>query len=123
VPNFTIRIGLLLIALGTVSYILTGGASLTAFIPAAVGALLAICGIVAMRRATLRPHAMHVAALLALLGLLGTGSALLQAPGWLAGDASPRPALVARASMATILLVYLAFSVRSFVDARVRRRA
>ena len=121
-PNFTIRIGLLLIALGTVSYVLTDGASLTAFIPAAFGALLAVCGIVALRRSAMRPLAMHLAALLALIGLIGTGSALLQAPGWIAGDVSPRPAAVARASMATMLLVYLAFSVKSFVDARLRRK-
>jgi hypothetical protein len=123
VPNFTIRIGRLLITLGIVSYVLTGGTSLTAFIPAAFGGLLALCGIVALRRSTMRPLAMHVAAVLALIGVMGTGSALLQVPGWLADGASPRPAAVARASMATILLVYLAFSVRSFVDARLRRKA
>lgn len=122
-PNFTIRIGLLLVALGTVSYVLTEGASLTAFIPAAFGALLALCGIVALRRSTMRPLAMHVAALLALIGVVGTASALLQVPGWLADEASPRPAAVARASMATILIVYLGFSVKSFVDARLRRKA
>ena len=122
-PSFSIRIGLLLVALGTVSYVLTEGASLTAFIPAAFGALLAVCGIVALRRSTMRPLAMHVAAVLALIGLVGTASALLQVPAWLGAEASPRPAAVARASMATILLVYLAFSVKSFVDARLRRKA
>ena len=34
-----------------------------------------------------------------------------------------RPAVVARIGMAVILLVYLGVSVKSFVDARVRRRA
>jgi hypothetical protein len=123
VPNFTIRIGLLLVMLGIVSYVLTEGASLTAFIPAAFGALLALCGIVALRRSATRPLAMHLAALLALFGVLGTASALLQVPAWLADESSPRPAAVARASMAAILLVYLAFSVKSFVDARLRRKA
>jgi peptidoglycan/LPS O-acetylase OafA/YrhL len=122
-PSFTVRIGLLLVVLGTASYVLTGGVSLTALIPAAFGLLLAICGMVALRRPAARPHAMHLAALLALLGLLGTASALFQLPALWSGTAPPRPAFVARASMAVMLLVYLGFSVKSFVDARLRRKA
>ena len=123
-PSFTVRVGVLLVIFGVTSYVTTGGVSLTAFIPSVIGALLAICGLVAVRKERLRPHAMHLAALLALVGVLGTASALLQLPALIAGASVPRrPAVVARIGMALILLVYLGFSVKSFVDARVRRKA
>ena len=123
-PSFTLRVGILLVVFGGASYITTGGVSLTALIPSVIGALLAICGLVALRNDRLRPHAMHVAALLALVGVIGTASALLRLPALIAGEAmSRRPAVVARMGMALILVVYLGFSVKSFVDARVRRRA
>ena len=122
-PSFTVRVGVLLVIFGVVSYVMTSGVSLTALIPSAIGALLAICGLVAVRQERLRPHAMHVAALLALVGVAGTASALLQVPALLADASVPRrPAVVARIGMALILLVYLGFSVKSFVDARVRRK-
>ena len=67
---------------------------------------------------------MHAAAAIALIGILGTASALLRLPDLLTGALVPRrPAVIARASMAIILIVYLAVSVKSFVDARVRRKA
>jgi hypothetical protein len=123
-PSFTVRVGVLLVIFGVASYVMTGGVSVTALIPSVLGALLAICGLVAIRQERLRPHAMHIAALLALVGLAGTASALLQLPSLLAGSGSlRRPAVVARIGMALILIVYLAFSVKSFVNARVRRRA
>ena len=123
-PSFTVRVGVLLVIFGVASYVLTGGVSVTALIPSVLGALLAICGLVAIRQERLRPHAMHIAALLALVGLAGTASALLQLPSLLAGSGSlRRPAVVARIGMALILLVYLTFSVKSFVNARVRLSA
>jgi hypothetical protein len=124
VASFTLRIGLLLVVFGGASYMMTGGASLTALIPSVVGALLVMCGAVASRSEAARRHAMHAAAAIALLGILGTASALLRLPDLLSGATVPRrPALIARASMAVILIVYLAVSVKSFVDARVRRKA
>lgn len=123
-PNLTVRVGILLVVFGIASYVTTGGTSLTAFIPSVIGAGLAVCGLVALRNERARPHAMHLAALLALVGVFGTISALLQLPALVSGDSVPRrPAVVARIGMALILLVYVGFSVKSFVDARVRRRA
>ncbi len=121
--SFTLRIGLLLVVFGGASYVMTGGASPTALIPAVVGALLVLCGVLA-RNERARRHAMHAAAAIALIGILGTASALLRLPDLLTGALVPRrPAVIARASMAIILIVYLAVSVKSFVDARVRRKA
>ena len=123
-PSFTVRVGMLLVVLGVASYVMSARVSATALIPAAVGAVLAACGLVAVRRPAARPHAMHLAALVALVGLLGTVMSLFQLPALLAGASVPRrPAAMARASMALILGVYLGFSVKSFVDARVRRKA
>ena len=123
-PSFTVRVGVLLIVFGVASYVMSGAASATALIPSVVGALLTLCGVVALRSAAARSHAMHAAALIALIGVFGTASALLRVPAVLAGEVVPRrPAVIARASMAVILLVYLAFSIRSFVEARIRRRA
>lgn len=123
-PSFTVRIGVLLVIFGVASYLTSGGVSLTALIPSVIGAILALCGIVAVRHPPRRPHALHVAAVVALIGLLGTASALLQVPALVAGvDVARRPAVISRASMAVILLIYLTFSVKSFIDARVRRKA
>jgi hypothetical protein len=123
-PSFTVRVGLLLVIFGAVSYVTSGGVSLTAFIPSIIGAVLVLCGAVAVRSPGWRPHAMHVAALVALVGVMGTASALLQVPAMLAGEGvGRRPAVVARASMAVILLVYLGFSIRSFAQARLMRKA
>ena len=121
--SFTVRIGILLVVFGVASYVMTGGASVTAFIPSVIGALLAVCGLVAVRNEAARKHAMHAAVLIALIGFVGTASALLRLPDLLNGATVPRrPALIARASMAVILLVYIVVSVKSFVDARIRRK-
>ncbi len=123
-PSFTVRIGVLLIVFGAATYVTSGAVSVTALIPSLVGTLLVACGLVAARHAVVRPHAMHAAALIALAGVLGTAGALLRVPALLSeGALSGRPAIVARASMAIILIVYLGFSVRSFVAARFRRQA
>ena len=123
-PSFTVRVGILLVVFGLASYAMTQGVSVTALIPSVIGALLAVCGLVALRSPGARRHAMHAAALIALVGVAGTISAVFRLPALLAGEVVPRrPAVIARASMAMILLVYLGFSIKSFVDARVRQKA
>jgi hypothetical protein len=120
--SFTVRVGLLLIVFGIASYVTTGGVSVTALIPSVFGALLAALGLVAVRQERARRHALHAAAVVAFLGLIGTASALGQLPGLADGSVARRPAVVARSGMALLLLVYLGFSVKSFVDARLRRK-
>ena len=72
----TILFGILLIALGVVGY--TGSApaddpegarAVTALIPAFVGGLLALCGLIALKESAMK-HAMHAAAMVGLLGFL-----------------------------------------------------
>ena len=115
--SLTRTVGFLLILLGVVGYVATGGASLTALIPAMVGAVFLVIALVA-RSAESRKHAMHAAVALALLGVIGTAPRILSAVR--AGDIS-RPAVIAQIAMAVILLVYVLFGVKSFIDARKTR--
>jgi hypothetical protein len=125
VASFTVRVGVILVILGVVSYVMTGAASVTALIPSGVGVALASCGLVASRSRAPRPVALRVALAIAGLGLMATITALGRLASVLSSaDGSPRPALVARASMALILLVYVGFAARAFVrDAVTTRRA
>jgi iron(III) transport system permease protein len=68
-PSTTRVTGLLLIVIGVASYTLTGRTSITALIPAFIGAVLVICALIA-RKESARKHAMHAAVAVALLGAL-----------------------------------------------------
>ena len=110
--------GILLILLGFASYIGTGRTSTTALIPAFFGAAFIVLALVA-RREPWRPHAMHAAVALALLGLIGT---LMRAVPALVNGQWSRPAVLAQIATAVILTAYIVLGVRSFVEAR-RARA
>lgn len=116
--SFTIRVGVILIIAGSAGYLLTGGVSLTALIPAVVGVLFLILGLVGQRQADLRKHVMHAAVVIAIIGLAGSISGLVALPGALASGEGVRPAVIMRATMAVLLLVYVVVAVRSFVVAR-----
>ena len=66
-PTTTRIVGFVLIAIGMIGYLGTGAASITALIPAMVGAVLLILALVA-RNAEARKHAIHAAVALALPG-------------------------------------------------------
>ena len=125
-PALTLIVSAALILLGVGFYgyatTIDDAPSKTALIPTALGVLLGICGLLALKPG-LRKHAMHVAVVLGLLGLLaavGRG-----APGWFSGaapeSATKRLALIELACMAGICLIYVVFCVRSFVLARMAR--
>lgn len=120
--SFTIRVGAILIVAGLAGYVLTGATSVTALIPAAIGVALVVLGLVAVRQPDLRPHAMHAAMVVALLGLVGSVGGLVALPGALASGGGVRPAIALRAVMALMLVVYLAVGVTSFIHARRARR-
>ena len=113
-PFVTRVVGFLLVLLGVVGYIGTGGASITALIPAFVGALFLILALVA-RRPAARKHVMHAAVAIALLAVLGGIPRIIAAIS--AGDLM-RPAVLAQMAMAVILGVYVLLGVKSFIDAR-----
>ena len=87
----TIVFGILLTLLGLVGYFLTGTSSLTALIPALFGLLLLVLGFLA-RSESMRKHAMHAAAAVALVGCVGALIPLLRTPsGRASGDGGLLP--------------------------------
>ena len=132
-PAVSVAFGVLLIALGVWGY--WGGAlglweplgfaapaelSGTALIPAAVGALLVVLGLLAFKESLLK-HAMHAAAVLGLLGFAAAGWRLVLAlirKGKVEGIGG-----ASLTTMALLCAVFLALCVNSFIQARRRRRA
>ena len=120
----TLIIGALLCILGLVAYWMgaqTGTAerSPTALIPCGFGVVLLLLGFGAVAKPTARKHFMHVAAAVALLGVLG-------GLGMFAARFPSRGFMLATCSMLTmglLCLVLLALSVRSFIAARRAREA
>lgn len=102
--------GLLLMLVGIGSYLVSGGASLTALIPAAFGLPLVACGLW-QRRAPEAPWPHRVALAWSCLGLLAVTPRLLSTlPRW-ASDLSL--ALVAQAVLFLVLLLQVVVSVRA----------
>jgi uncharacterized membrane protein len=116
--NTTISFGVILLVLGIGGYFGSGMVSLTALIPALFGLLLLICGVVA-RDPNKRKHAMHFAAMVGLLGFLGSARGLAKIGAVLAGQPVERQnAVIAQAIMAILMLIFTALCVRSFIQAR-----
>ena len=70
-PILTLLFGVAFVLLGVVSYFVTGQESVTALIPAVFGVVFVILGVIMRDEAKIK-HAGHAAAVLALLGLLGS---------------------------------------------------
>ena len=117
-PRVTVVLGATLVVVGVVGYLATGAEHPTALIPAALGVLLVVAGQVGRAEAR-RGAAMHVAAALGLLGLLGTFPGLLKLPALLTGGDVERPAAVVAQSVTAVLCGgFVAACVRSFANAR-----
>jgi hypothetical protein len=121
-PLSAILIGTLLILLGIVSYLVSAGESLTAFIPAAFGIVLAGLGLLA-RKEALRKHAMHAAAAVGLIALLGSASGFFSLFSMLSGEAVARPAaVIAKSVMFVLSALFVGLAINSFVKARIKRQ-
>ena len=116
-PRITVVFSLIYIALGLGGFFLTGATHKTALIPAAIGVVLLVLGLLGSKE-NLRMHVMHAALLFGLLALLGTARGLTKLPAALAGTAERPAAVYAQAATAIVSLVYLALGVRSFIAAR-----
>lgn len=116
-PATTRVVGIMLIAVGVLGFLASGADSPTALIPAALGLVLVVLGIVANRE-NVRRHAMHVAMLVAVLGIAGTAMNIADLPQLLNGEAERPLAIVASVVTAVVLLVYLVLGIRSFIAAR-----
>jgi uncharacterized membrane protein len=117
-PYVAMALGSLLLLIGVGFYVGTGATSVTALIPAFLGIPIEVAGVAALREGW-RKHAMHAAALLAVLGFLGSARGLLSLPALLSGGEVARPAAVVAQSLTAVLcLAFVGLAVRSFVRAR-----
>lgn len=117
-PQVTIVYGLALIALGVIGYLASGGASVTALIPVFLGVLAVIAGWLA-RNERLLKHAMHAAAVLGVIGVLGGAPGLFALLGGEPADAGS----LSRATLAVLSAIFVGLCVRSFIQARKAREA
>jgi hypothetical protein len=122
-PKLTIGVGAVLVLVGIVAYVGSGAASVTALIPAFLGIVLVVLGLLGQAESR-RMMTMHLAVALALLGVLGGASRLGPLPDLLTGGDVERPwAVGASAVMVVVLVIYVVMGVRSFIAARRARTA
>ena len=108
--------GAALVVIGLFVTVVSDSGSVTALIPAFIGAIFVLLGAIARAKPDLNRHAMHVAAALALLAVLGSaGSAI--------GRGSTGWALFAQLATIVVAAVFLAMSIQSFRAARLAREA
>lgn len=115
--SLSIWFGRLLVLVGIVGYaygMIQGSASFTALIPAAFGALMMLMGYLGQRNEGARKHFMHVAVLVGLIGFIVPAWRLISKfYGFTASAAH-----FSQLAMAIICLLFVIFSIRSFVNAR-----
>lgn len=115
--------GLVLVAIGVIAFVGSGADSVTALIPAALGAVLVVLAVLADRRPERRAVWAHAALGVALLGVLGSASRLGDLPDLLAGNDVELPwATGANAAVTVVLVAYLVAGFRSFRAARAAER-
>ena len=116
-PLFAMFEGLFLILMGVIFYLFPEDKqSVTALIPAIIGAGLLVPGYLAHSNPNMKMHAMHATAAFALIGTVGGAMGL---PHMIAGDFD-------RATTARLILLifcgeYMFFSIMSFRQARIER--
>lgn len=121
----TLIFAFLLVALGVVGYLGTGGLHPTALIPTSIGLVLGLFGLLAMSdNASRRKLFMHINVTVALLGFLGATAEAVRGyvHAQLAGLVPDPIALASKISMALLLLIYVILCVQSFIAARRTRR-
>lgn len=116
--KITLWFGLALIVVGVVGFVGSGAESVTALIPAVFGVVLAALGIIGADD-NRRMMAMHIAVLIAIVGIIGSVGGLVILPDLLSGNDVERPwAVGVQSVMALGLVAYVALGVRSFIAAR-----
>ena len=115
-PRVAIIEGGFLVIVGIFAYLYSGQSSVTALIPSIFGLGILIPGYVAYYNPEMSKHALHVTAVFALLGALGSLDSIL---GFIDGNFS-----LANNSKGVLLIVcgeYLYFCILSFRAARIKR--
>lgn len=119
-PIITMVAGILLILLGLVGYGGSGMEHKTALIPAFFGMPIVICGALALKEKFLK-HAMHVAAVLGVLGLLAPLGRII--PQTLNEGFVFDLAGICLVGMALVSGIFVLLCVKSFIDVRKAREA
>ena len=115
-PRVIFSFSAIFVLLGIGSYFLTGMQSMTALIPAIFGLLLAAAGAVSLKNLK---HGGHFAALVGLLGFLGTARSFGKVPALLSGEPVERAAAVGvQAVFAVLCVIFVGLCVKSFRDTR-----
>jgi hypothetical protein len=123
----TLITAVLLIVVGVVGYVNgtpgdDGKVSPTALIPAFIGGVLAICGLLAFND-KFRKHAMHLAAVVGLVGAIGGFMPLIRQYNKTGSFDPLKPSAVAGELMILICVVFVGLCVNSFIQARKARKA
>ena len=123
--KLTIAFGVLLILLGAIGFVYTGSAHPTALIPAGIGVLFVLFGVMANTEdSKKRMLWMHISVTVALLTFLGMIPAAIDTVKLSRGVEYPHPAaVVEKGALALFSLLYVLFCVRSFIAARRSRLA
>lgn len=126
-PYTTVIFGIGLILYGILTFARSETQSPTAAMPAYFGIALLILGGIAYYRENLRKHAMHVAAVVGLVGMIG-GFAMgaKHLPKLFSGELSNDPVTLNKAwaqnMLGLICGIYFIACVNSFVQARIARK-
>jgi uncharacterized membrane protein HdeD (DUF308 family) len=120
----TVICGALLVLVGIVGYGTSEvqPPSMTALIPAFFGAALIVCGVLAFSD-KLRKHAMHLAAVIGLVGLVGGFMPLIRQISKGDGFDPFKKSAIAGELMILICAVFVGMCVNSFIQARKARKA
>jgi len=123
VAKLTIVFGVLLIVVGAGGFVWTGSTHPTALIPSLIGLILAVAGALAIAPVR-RMLWMHIAVTVGLLGFLGTVKGAWQTFQLAHGVTFEHPiAVEEKGATCLICLIFVAFCVRSFIEARRNRVA
>lgn len=120
--KLTIAFGILLVLLAVTGFVATGSTHPTALIPAGLGLLFVFFGAMANTTdAKKRMLWMHISVTIALLTFLGTIPADIDSFRLSRGIEFPHPAaVIEKAAMSLLCLIYVLFCIRSFINARLK---
>jgi len=113
--RWTILFGLLLVAIGLGGYYFADAKQPMALIPAVLGIAMFVCGVVAAQGA-MRRLAMHVAALIGMIGFVGPMVTIFN-------DITNTAEVLAKGLTSALCLMFVLMCVNSFLEARRARTA
>ncbi len=117
--NVSMFFGVVLMALGGGLYFASETRAITALIPAFFGVAFVVLGAIARNDAA-RKHAMHVAAMLGLIGCVFPAYRVVSA---VVAGTELGLAHYGQIAMAALCAVFVALCVKSFIDSRKERKA